>query len=193
MTFEIKRQESNSRGELLLRTFFGFFYIGIPHAFLMFFASLWGSILTFISFWTILFTGRYPESYFEYNLGLMRWSARVNASFFNMIDGYPAFGTSSSHPDVLVDIPYPENLSRGTLLLKFFLGIFYVLLPHGICLFFLALASNLVLFISWWAVLFTGKFPASLHEFLLGYLRWNFRVNAYMSYMTDKYPPFSLS
>jgi hypothetical protein len=193
MTYDIKYAESLSRGELLLRTILGWLYLGLPHFFLLFFVGLWGAILGFVSWWIILFTGRYPQSFFEFQLGLQRWQARLNARMFNLADGYPAFGVSATDEAVTVDIPYPESLSRGMLLVKAFFGFIFVLIPHGFVLFFLTIGLYVALFIGWWAILFTGKLPKGIHDFVTGYLRWNFRVGAYLGNMTDTYPPFSLS
>ncbi|MBL7833847.1 MAG: DUF4389 domain-containing protein [Cyclobacteriaceae bacterium] len=193
MTYDIKYAESQSRGELLLRTFFGLIYMYLPHAFILFFLGLWGAILGFISFWIILFTGRYPQSFFEYQVKLIRWQARLSARQLNLIDGYPAFGLDTVDEKVIVDIPYPEKLSRGTLLLKTFFGWLYVAIPHGFALFFLVIGAYVVLFLGWWIILFTGKLPQGFHNYLVGILRWGQRVNLYMANMTDEYPPFSLS
>lgn len=193
MTFDIKHQEQLSRGELLLRSFFGFIYIVLPHGFVLLFMGLWGAILSFLSFWIILFTGRYPQSFFEYQVGLMRWRMRLQARMFNLVDGYPAFGISSQDENIVLEVPYPEKLSRGTLLLKAFFGFFYVLLPHGIVLYLLFIGAMFVNFINWWSILFTGKVSKSLHDYLVGVLRWGNRVGLYMGNMTDTYPPFSLS
>ncbi len=193
MVFDIKHAERQSRGELLLRSFFGLIYMYLPHAFVLFFLGLWGAILGFISWWIILFTGRYPQSFFEYQVKLIRWQARLSARQFNLIDGYPAFGLDAVDPAVVVDIPYPQSLSRGTLLLRLFFGFLYVIIPHGFVLFFLAIGVYVVLFIGWWIILFTGQLPVGMHNFLVGFLRWNQRVNLYMANMTDVYPPFSLS
>jgi len=193
MTYDIKYSDSHSRLELLLRTLFGAIYIGIPHFFLLFFVGLWGAILGFVSWWVILFTGRYPQSFFEFQMGLNRWSARLNARMYNLADGYPAFGISATDDLIAVDIPYPESLSRGLLLVKFFFGWLYVLLPHGCVLLFLTFGVYIAVFIGWWIILFTGKLPRGIHDFITGYLRWGFRVNAYIGNMTDTYPPFSLT
>lgn len=192
MTFNIKHAESLSRGELLLRTFFGWLYIFIPHAFVLFFLGLWGAILGFVSWWVILFTGRYPQSFFEYQVNLLRWRTRLSARQFNLADDYPAFGLTSVDPVIQVDVPYPQSLSRGMLLVKAFFGFFFVLIPHGFVLYFLAIAVLFINFIGWWIILFTGKLPVDLHDFIVGFLRWSTRVNLYMGNMTDVYPPFSL-
>ncbi|NQY67733.1 MAG: DUF4389 domain-containing protein, partial [Flavobacteriales bacterium] len=90
MKLYIERQESYSKTELLLRGFLGFLYIDLPHAFLLMFFGIWSRILTFLSMWIILFTGRYPESFFEFQVGLMRWNVRWKARSYNLADGYPA-------------------------------------------------------------------------------------------------------
>jgi hypothetical protein len=192
MTFNIQYAERQSRLELLLRSFFGFLYILIPHGFLLFFFGLWGAILSFISWFIILFTGRYPQSFFEFQVGLARWQTRLNARVFNLTDGYPAFGMTHADPAVQVDIPYPPSLSRGLLLAKLFFGWLFVLIPHGFVLFFLAIGVMIASFIGWWMILFTGSLPRGFHNFIVGYMRWSQRVNNYMGNLTDEYPPFSL-
>ena len=189
--FEIDHQEEYSRGELLLRTFFGAFYIVLPHAFILMFLGIWSSILTFIAFWSILFTGRYPESMFEYQERLVRWQTRLNAVTLNLSDGYPAFGLTAEHPGVEVEIPYPEDLSRGEVLLKAFFGWLYVGLPHGLILMVRIFVMYILMFVAWWVVLFTGEYPRGIHEFNVGTLRWAFRANLYLQLMTDRYPPFN--
>lgn len=191
MKFYIKHQESYSRGELLLRTLFGWLYILLPHAFLLMFIGIWSLILTFISFWVILFTGRYPQSFFEFQVGLIKWNIRVNARMYNLSDGYPAFGINSSDEYTDFQMAYPESLSRGLAIVKLLFGVIYVGIPHGFILIFRVLWTQILVFISWWVILFTGSQPKSWHQFNVGTLRWSTRVNLYLSYMTDEYPPFS--
>lgn len=191
MKLTIKRQESYSRGELLLRTFFGWIYIAIPHAFLLFFIGIWSGILTFISFWAILFTGRYPQSFFEFQVGLQQWNLRVNARIMNLSDGYPAFGIDATDEFTSFEMPYPENLNRGLQIVKLLFGFFYVILPHGFILIFRSIAVAFMTFLAWWVVLFTGSYPKSWHAFNVGLVRWQVRVNLYMTFMTDDYPPFT--
>lgn len=191
MKLAIKNQESFSRLELLLRTFFGWLYIGLPHGFVLFFLGIWSAILSFVAFWVVLFTGRYPESMFEYQVGLSRWGIRLRARIMNLADGYPAFGLSSHDDNVEFTIAYPESLSRGLLLLRLFFGWLYVVLPHGFMLFFRSIGTMVIMFVSWWVVLFTGKYPESFHQFVTGMIRWETRVNLYLSFMTDAYPPFT--
>ncbi len=191
MKLEINQQDSYSRGELLLRTFFGALYISAPHTIILMFIGVWANIVHFISWWAILFTGRYPEQFFEFNVKLMNWQARLNASLYNLIDGYPAIGLNASHPSVSLQVHNPETLSRGKLLLRTFFGWLYVGIPHGICLYGRLVATGFLLMLSWWSILFTGRIPATWFDFNVGTLRWALRLNLYMTNMTDTYPPFS--
>lgn len=92
---------------------------------------------------------------------------------------------------VKFSVDYPEKLSRGILLLKTFFGWAYVLIPHGIALMFYGFAALVVTFIAWFAILFTGRYPKGMFDFVVGYHRWSNRVNAYTLLLTDAYPPFS--
>lgn len=191
MKFNIRHQDRYSRGELILRTFLGWLYIAIPHGFLLFFAGLWGLILSFLAFWAVLFTGKYPRKFFDFQVGLCQWSTRLNARLYNLSDGYPPFGLHKNDEAIELEIPYPEKLSRGLLILRILFGWIYVLIPHGFILFFRGIATAVVMIIAWFIVLFTGRYPASMHAFVTGTLRWGMRINLYMSFMTDNYPPFS--
>jgi hypothetical protein len=189
--FEIKHQESYSRGELLLRSFFGWLYIAIPHAFVLFFMQIAAGILQFLAWWIVLFTAKYPKSFFDFQMALQRWGNRLSARLLNLSDGYPAFGINAEDPNTTFTLKYHETQSRGTLLLRTFFGIFYVIIPHGFVLFLRILVVYLFVFIAWWAVLITGKYPKGMHDFNVGTLRWAARVSLYMMFLTDTYPPFS--
>jgi hypothetical protein len=102
------------------------------------------------------------------------------------------FGISSTDAAVTLDVPYPASISRGLTLLRAFFGWAYVLIPHGFCLMFIGIAAVAINFVGFWIILFTGKLPEGLHNFLVGFLRWSTRVNLYIANMTDTYPPFSL-
>lgn len=190
MKVTIKHQETYSRGELLLRTFFGFIYIMIPHAFVLYFLQIAAGLLTFISWWAVLFTGKYPQSFYEFQLNMQRWSLRLGLRMMNLADGYPAFGLSSTDPNSNIEIENPESLSRGLLLLRTFFGMFYVMIPHGFILMFRGIACMFIAMIAWWIVLFTGKYPEGMFNFIVETQRWSTRVSLYMMFMTDVYPPF---
>ncbi len=191
MKFEIKHQERYSRGELLLRTFFGWLYIGIPHVFLLIFLSIWSLILCFLAFLVVLFTGKYPKKFFNFQIGLCHWYTRLNSRLYNLSDGYPPFGINSKDDAIEFEVTYPEKLSRGILILRVLFGWIYILIPHGFLLFFRTIATMVIMLIAWFAVLFTGKYPPSMHSYVVGFLRWNMRLNLYLLFLTDKYPPFT--
>jgi len=96
-----------------------------------------------------------------------------------------------AYSPVRFNIEYPEKLSRGKLILKTLFGPIYVLIPHGIVLALYGVVASIMMFISWWAILFTGKYPKGMFDFVVKYQRWAMRVGAYMSFMTDVYPPFN--
>jgi hypothetical protein len=183
----------------------------IPHYIVLFFLWIAFAVVTVIAFFAILFTGRYPRGLFEFNVGVLRWSWR--ACFYS----YNALGTDKYPPFTLKDVPdypahvaveYPESLSRGLVLVKWWL----LALPHYLVVAVFTgggwaswsgaggvwsdglnggLIGLLVLFAGL-ALLFTGSYPRALYDFVLGMNRWVFRVLAYSALMTDTYPPFRL-
>jgi hypothetical protein len=137
----------------------------------------------------LVFREKYPRWWYDLNLELLRFTARVGSYLALMSDRYP----STDEPQyVRLDIPYPgtpANVNRWLPLVKWFLAI-----PHYIVLIFLYLAALVVVVLSWFAILFTGRYPRSMFEFVEGVLRWHNRVAGYMFVLvTDQYPPFRLS
>ena len=191
VTFETEYPERLSRGWLLAKTFLGVFYVGIPHGIILWLLGIVALLVGVVAFFAILFTGRYPRGLFNFVVGYNRWSARVNAYMGLMVDNYPPFslGTVPSNP-VTLDIEYPEKLSRGLVLLKLLFGWLYVIIPHGIALLIYGIGAIVATIIAWFAILFTGRFPRGMFTFIEGYMRWELRVNAYMSFLRDEYPPF---
>jgi hypothetical protein len=191
MKLSITHQEKYSRGELILRTLFGWIYIGIPHLFLAGIIGIWYAIIEFAKFWVALFTGRFPESMFKFQLGYLNWSQRVSASLSNLVDGYPAFFPKGTSDKVKLEIARPEKVNQGMVLVRVLFGWIYVGIPHGICLFGRLIATGVLQFLAWWAVLFTGKYPERWHAFNVGTQRWSARIMMYLGYFNDTYPPFS--
>jgi len=191
MKLKVTLQEHYSRLELILRTLFGIFYIVLPHAFVLLFVSIWGAILGFVAFWIVLFTGKYPKSMFDFQVGLLRWNVRLTARMYNVADGYPAFGINGTDEFTSLEVEYPERVSRGLVLVRLFFGIFYVYIPHMFVLFFRSIVVNILIFLAWWIVLFTGNYPAAFHDWAVGQIRWSTRISLYMGYMTDTYPAFT--
>lgn len=137
----------------------------------------------------ILFRQRYPRWWFDFALELTRFEARVGAYLALLTDRYPS---TVEEQTVHLDIDYPDDvehdLSRGLPLVKWFLAI-----PHYIVLFFLFLGAVVAVVIAWFAILFTGRYPRGLFDYVVGVGRWALRVQAYAFLLvTDRYPPFSL-
>ena len=183
-------QSNYSRVQLLMRTFLGLFYIIIPHLFVLFFFLIWSKLLWIYSVFHVLITGKLPESVHAFQLGFLRWAARLHCSVYNLVDEYPTFGINGVSESVQLDINWNQNPDRLTTLIRFAL-VPIIVLPHLIVWSFRNLISSILTFLSFWVVLFTGKYPIIWHEFNVGTLRWMIRVYAYMYLLIDKYPPFS--
>ena len=150
-----------------------------------FFAS--GGILFAATALMLLFRHKYPHWWFDWNLALTRFSTRVSAYLCLLRDEYPS---TDDEQAVHLSIEYPDvtKLSPWMPLVKWFLAI-----PHYIVLWGLWIASIVCVIVAWFAILFTGKYPRSLFDFVQGTFRWSLRVMAYAFLLTtDEYPPFSL-
>src|SRR5580765_8194207 len=147
-----------------------------------------GGVLVLGPLLMIVFSEKYPRWWFDWNQQLMRFSARVGVYLALMDDTYPSTDEEQS---VRLDFDYPdvrENLNRWMPLIKWLLAI-----PHFIVLFFLSIAAFVCVVIAWFAILFTGRYPRGLFDFVEGVFRWGQRVVAYaFTLVTDRYPPFSL-
>jgi hypothetical protein len=147
-----------------------------------------GGLLVLPVLLMILFRQKYPRWWFDWNLQLTRFLARVWVYAALLRDEYPS---TDEEQAVHLDFPYPDakQLSRELPLVKWFLAI-----PHYIVLFFLWIGAVVCVVLAWFAILFTGKYPQALFDYVVGVQRWSLRVSAYaILLVTDQYPPFSLS
>ena len=158
-----------------------------PQLWRVFFAA--GTFLFLPTLLMILFRRKYPRWWFDWNVAVTKFGARVMAYGALLTDQYPSTEREQS---IHVSIPFPDarqDLLPGMPLVKWFLAI-----PHFFLLFFLCVAAAFCIFISWFAILFTGRFPRGFFQFVVGVGRWALRVGAYAFLLvTDVYPPFSLS
>jgi hypothetical protein len=185
--------------------------LAIPHYVILFF--LWIALLasTVIALFAILFTGRYPRSLFDFNVGVLRWSWRVGFYSYSALgtDRYPPF-TLEDAPDypARLEVDYPQQLSRGLALVKWWL----LAIPHYLIVALFLDAGwgvwgrghslelipfgggliGLMVLIAGVVLLFTARYSKPIYDFVLGMNRWVFRVAAYALLMTDRYPPFRL-
>ena len=180
--------------------------LAIPHFVVLFLLWIAFVLVSVFAFFAILVTGRYPRRLFDFNVGVLRWSWRVG--FYS----YSALGTDQYPPFTLKDVPdyparlaveYPESLSRGLVLVKWWL----LAIPHYLVVGVFVGGAWATTGSDWWysaglvgllvlfagvVLLFRGRYPKSLYDFVLGMNRWVFRVGAYAALMTDAYPPFRL-
>ena len=150
-------------------------------------AGIVGSLFL-VTLLLILFRKRYPRWWFDFALALNRFSLRISAYLALITDRYPS---TEDEQNIHLDLDYPNaqtDLKRGMPLVKWFLAI-----PHYVILFFLWIAVLFGVVISWFAIIFTGRYPRGLFDFVVGVMRWTWRVQAYALLLaTDKYPPFEL-
>jgi hypothetical protein len=136
----------------------------------------------------IVFRQKYPRWWFDWNINFLRFSNRVTAYLALLDDRYPSTDEEQS---VHLEFAYPDagQLNRWLPLVKWLLAI-----PHFVVLFFLCITAILAVIVAWFAILFTGSYPRTLFDLVVGVLRWSNRVNGYAFVLvTDQYPPFSLS
>ncbi len=185
--------------------------LAIPHYVVLAFLWIAFVVLSIIAFVAILITGRYPRAIFDFNVGVLRWSWRVAYYSYGALatDRYPPFSLEDK-PDYPAhfDVDYPEHLSRGLVLVKWWL----LAIPHYIVVgVFLGSGTwaveqsngqwqqvwggglvGILVLVAAVLLAFTGSYPRPLYDLLLGVNRWCLRVAAYVSLMTDEYPPFRM-
>jgi hypothetical protein len=188
-------------------------FLAIPHYVVL--AFLWAAFLitTVVAGFAIVFTGRYPRSLFDFNVGVLRWSWRVGFYVYAALgtDRYPPFTLARTDYPADFDVTYPEHLSRGLVLVKSWL----LAIPH-LLIVSLIVADllpypwtshdwssglqpiggfsilNLLVVIAGVFLLITRQYPRGLFDLLMGINRWLYRVITYVALMRDEYPPFRL-
>jgi hypothetical protein len=181
--------------------------LALPHYVVLAFLWLAFVLLSVVAFFAILFTGHYPRRIFAFNVGVLRWTWRVGYYAYGALgtDRYPPFSLAE-RPDypARLAVDYPEHLSRGLVLVKWWL----LAIPHYLVVGILlggawTVATNdthvvtvglisVLVVVAAVTLLFTGRYPGPLYDLVLGLNRWVLRVAGYVALMTDAYPPFRL-
>jgi hypothetical protein len=167
--------------------------LAIPHFIVLYVLGLVAGVCALISWFVILFTGRMPDGLANLIAMTLRYQARATTYALFLREEYPPFAFDAvaadpgDDPRVRLDvIPALTDRNRVTVFFRYFM-----LIPQVIVLWFVGVGAAVAILIAWFAVLFTGKWPDGLRDFVLGYLRWSYRVSGYAMLLTDEYPPFS--
>ena len=172
--------------------------LAIPHAILVgpiYWSSRTGGagllgaaayLMAIVSWFTLLITGEQLRGIREFSLYYLRWRTRALAYMALLTDAYPPFG-DGAYPAAIEVADPPRPRDRATIAVRLLLAI-----PHLVLLFFLAIGWLVTTVIAWFAILFTGSYPASFRPFGVGAMRWMLRVEAYVLLLVDEYPPFAL-
>jgi hypothetical protein len=162
----------------------------VPHQLWLYVLQLGAQIVAVIAWFAILLTGRQPDSWSDYIVGVLRYQWRVTAYLYGWADRYPDFVPPAGlvdpgdYPAVLY-CARPVARNRLTVLLRIVL-----IVPHLVAVGVVGVAATAALVVGWFAVLVTGRWPEGLRNFVVGWFRWSFRVQAYGYLVTDAYPPF---
>jgi len=181
LRYDVQYPESLSRWLIFVKWLLAF-----PHFLIIYALLAVASVIEFIAFFAILFTKRYPRGLFDFVVNIYRWNANVSAYVGLLRDDYPPFSWDPGKYPVTFEVDYPEQLSRWLIFFKWLLAF-----PHYIVLALVYIVAMLFWFLAFFAILFTGRFPRGMFDFIVGTLRWSYRVQAYTYLLTDQYPPFS--
>ena len=182
LRYDVEYPENLSRWLIFVK-----WLLAIPHFLILYALMGVANVIIFIAFFAILFTRRFPRGLFDFVVNIYRWNANVSAYVGLLRDEYPPFSWEAGKYPVTYEVDYPEQLNRWLPLVKWLLA-----LPHYIVLMLLLIVAVLLWIVAWFAILFTGRFPQGIFNFIVGVTRWTYRVNAYVYLLRDDYPPFSL-
>ena len=191
MFIQIQRQESWSRGQLLLRTFLGPIYF-LPHIICLLFLGQAAQFIGMLNAFCILFSGRVPESFSSFIYGFQAWQLRFTLRSFDLCDGYPEFGINGGDPLFTLHWEQPDSYNRSSVLFRLIFG-WLMILPHLIATYFLSIAVAFIQTLIFFVILLTGSVPQAFFDFTLGFLLWQIRIQNYFTfYIKDSYPSFTL-
>src|SRR5437868_4282390 len=183
VSLDVEYPERLSRWKLFVKIIFA-----IPQLIVLYLLLTVIGILSVIAWFAILFTGRYPKSFFAFASGVLRWQANVIAYVALLRDEYPPFSLDAGEYPLTFDVPYPERQSLFRLFIRGF-----AIITNLFVFYFVSLAWLFVTFISWFAILLTGRYPRGLFKFSVGALRWHLRAASYQYLLRDEYPPYSVN
>lgn len=176
--FSVQNQQHRSRASVFFRSI-----ISIPHIFVGFLWSIGVSFFTFFQWWIILFTGNRNEGIWNRQNKWLAYATRVKSFQYYLFDKFPAFGSKPNGEPVSYSFEYVKSASRLSNLFRGLLAI-----PAYFLLFFLSIGGSFVSMVAWIAIIFSGKHPQGMFNFVLKIRLLSCRLSAYTMYMTDDYP-----
>jgi hypothetical protein len=181
---QIERQESYVRLLPLVK-----WLLLIPHWIVLTVLWIVAFVVWFVSFFAVIILGRFPRGMWDFLVGTLRWTWRATAYFYLMTDRYPPFalGEVPDYP-ARFDIEYPETVARWRPIVQWIL-----IIPYSIIGSVLGWVAGILVFIAFWAILFTKKFPEGLFNLVEGFARWQMRGTAYSGFLVTRYPPFTVT
>lgn len=188
---EVRRQESYSRLQLLARTFFGPFYLVLPHGLYLGVLGLVAAFYHLYGAFAVLITGTLPEGMHKFLSRFLRYASLVHLRVFHLADGYPSFRLDAPDESMEWHLPYNPHPDRLSVLLRLLFAPIFVMLPHMLIWSVRNFINGILAVVAFWVVLFTGTYPERLFDFQVGTLRWLLRVYVYAFLLSDTYPPFS--
>lgn len=168
------------------------FLFAIPHFVILYFVQIGAFFAAWFGYFAIAFTGNLPPGFARYLHNTLGWVTRLYAWIASLRDDYPAFAMEQPEYQARVVITEPTlQRSRGLAVA----GIFFfvkalLLIPHLIVLYFVFIVAGIAGWFAYWAILFTGKYPEGIFDFVVGSIRWSMRTSAWIFSLTDEYPPF---
>jgi hypothetical protein len=182
VTFDVEYPEAPNRWLILVR-----WLMAIPHYVVLYVVGIVATVFIVIAFFTILIAKTFPNGMFNFVVGYLRWSQNLMA-YVLFRDEYPPFAMrEGAYAPVTLTVEKPMEFNRWLVLVKWLLAI-----PHFVIVWALQIVGFFVFVYMFFAVLFTGRYPRGAFDFLVGVGRWNARVNAYIYFLVDRYPPFSM-
>lgn len=190
MELQTVHQSQYSKSQLILRSFFGIFYIAGPHVVLLVFVEFAALYHYIYSTFHILLKGDYPRKSHLFFENFFHWGARLHLRVYNLNDGYPAMGLHQNDEYLHFQVPLPESINRKHTLMRFILGPLYILLPHLVVFAFRVIICQIMAVVAFFAVLFTKKYPRGMFDFQVETLRYLVRVYLHFFHLYPTYPPF---
>src|SRR5437660_12709902 len=182
--FDVDYPDRLSRWKIFVK-----WILAIPHFIIVYLLQAVASVLVLIAFFAILFTKKWPRGLFDCTVQIERWTSNVLAyAILLQRDEYPPFSGEAGEYPLTLDVDYDDSLSRWLIFVKWLLAI-----QHFIALAVLQFIGFFLVIIAFFAILFTGRYPRGMFDFVVGVTRWHWRVYGYAILLfTDRYPPFSL-